>query len=97
MCGCSRGTTSGAASGAWQTASTPSLAQPDGPWEVQRPVYRVDDQGVLVRDGWETLIVDTYSEADSLVREVDPATGKARGGGIRRRLDLKLAGAGSTG
>jgi hypothetical protein len=85
MCGCGGGsgawTTSAATSGAWNGTAS----RVDGPWEVQLPVYGVVDGRPRV-SSFETVEVSTYSEADALVRQRDPATGKIRGGGIRRKL-----------
>lgn len=86
MCGCG-----GGGSGAWSTVSAMSgswgagAASVDGPWLVQLPIYQVVD-GKRKVTGFEDVEVATYSEADSLVRQRDPATGKIRGGGIRRKL-----------
>jgi hypothetical protein len=84
MCGCNGG------SGAWTTTSAPSgawnggTAQVDGPWLVQLPIYElVGDKSKVT--GFETVEVATYGEADALVRQRDPATGRVRGGGIRRK------------
>lgn len=84
MCGCSGGsgawTTTSARSGSWGGGATRS----DGPWLVQLPVYELVN-GKRKVTGFENVEVATYSEADALVRQRDPATGAIRGGGIRRK------------
>lgn len=88
MCGCGGGgsgawmsTSSSASSGSW---SGSGAAQSDGPWVVKLPVYETVD-GKRTVTGFETVEVGTYIEADSLVRQRDPATGEIRGGGISRK------------
>lgn len=61
-----------------------ATAVPDGPWTVIRPVRGSVNgkEGVTVRH--EQITVATYTEAEALIREIDPATGWPFGGGIRR-------------
>jgi len=67
------------------TAVTSSVvAAPDGPWTVIRPVRGSVNgkEGVTVRH--EQITVATYTEAEALIREIDPTTKFPFGGGIRR-------------
>lgn len=84
MCGCGGGsgawTTSSAQSGNWGNGGTWS----DGPWVVQLPIYEQAGTGYKV-NGFETIEVSTYSEADAKVRERCPRSGRIRGGAIRRK------------
>jgi hypothetical protein len=83
MCGCGGSgawTTTQATSGVWGNAP----ARSDGPWLVQLPIYS-DVNGVRKVTSFETVEVNSYTEADALVRQRDPVTGTVRGGGIRRK------------
>ncbi|MFD3701030.1 hypothetical protein ACFWUZ_33725 [Streptomyces sp. NPDC058646] len=48
---------------------------------MERPTY--DEKGNVT--GIETLVVNSFNEAEDLIREIDPLTHKPLGGGVRHQ------------